>query len=141
MKSFGKLSDHWLSGLRILGVLNGIDHELPGKAANAMDSLRKHSASLRYKHLIRQRDQVIFRVLETLSMNNYDYKKTYKQHEIDFKLLDMTESQHCWHVASYEVAIFQVWFEARMNGKAFSFEVPAALSKSVQGNVKKLDLV
>lgn len=141
MKSFGKLNDHWLSGLRILGVINGIDHELPGKANNAMDGLRKHMASLRYKHLIRQRDQVIFRILETLALNGYDYKKTFKQHEIDFKLLGMSESQHRWNVLSHEVAIFQIWYQARMNDQAFEFSVPAELIKSHEGVTKKLDLV
>jgi len=126
-KEIEKDKEGWNIGRRIMSILNHIEIDLLDVADSEIESMRKHIGRLRALDSVRKRDKIILQLLMQLEKHSFDFKKVYELHQESFKALASTEKDLRWEVKTPEMIIFHKWFEAKVNGVPYVFEVPQEL--------------
>ncbi len=96
-------------GLRFLIIQCLIELDQPDQASAAIEALRKHLERNEGVRPIRIRDKTIYKFLNSLSQNSFDFKKTIKQEEANLKLLKSKDKDHAWEHFTHELIKFHEW--------------------------------
>ena len=106
----------WNIGIRMLHIYLTLETEKIDLADQRIESLRKHiERTIKMKN-IRKRDVVIFRIVNQLSRNGFNFKRVLKERQKDFELLKSYDLDYKWEARSHELILFDQWFEAKAKG-------------------------
>lgn len=136
----------WNIGVRLLSIQNLIELSLLDNADNMIEAMRKHIERIRRDKNVRERDEVILKLLIQLEKSSFDFEKVKRENKQEFDLLDI-HKDYRWQVKTPEMIVFQDWFNAKLNGKTYQFSLPSSAIKEMEAkklaaqNIKKLELV
>ncbi len=110
----------WDLGLRVLIILSYVELDKLDLVENALDALRKrHERSEDRDKPIRARDKIIYRILNTLVANSYNFENTMIDEAENIRLLKSTDKEYRWEHFSHELVKFHEWMDKKaMNGKS-----------------------
>lgn len=120
---------------RILLIMNNIECGKLDLADSNIENLRKYFSRSKLETRVRERKNLILKLLNKLSQAGYNFKKTLQEHSVILNTLRSMES--FIKISDFEMILFHEWFEAKAKGIPYNhFEVMKRLKRSNVRSVK-----
>ncbi len=116
----------WNIGIRLLSILNLYERAYLDTADTYIESLRKHIERIGEEEPVRERDQMILKILRQWEHQSFDLETTWETCLEEFELLDSSDPAFRWEIDTPELIVFHHWFRDKLEGKPYSFRVPQA---------------
>ena len=107
----------WLSIMRILCQIERrefVDVDL------MVQTFKKYIKKWEERSEIREREKLVFKIIESLNRNDFDYSSTNQEHADTLVLLKSKVKELRWRPNSPELIIFQDWFKSKVEKKPYS---------------------
>ena len=127
--AIGKDKEGWNIGIRILTILLKVEMILLESAEAHLESMRKYIERTDRKHLLRERDLLIFQLLKSLERESFNFKLVWQVHSEAFKQLSTNAGDVAWAPNTPELVVFHQWFQAKVRNQPYTFKWQPGRSK------------
>lgn len=116
IQSKNVFDDHygWDISARVLLIQGHLELENFDHSYSVIEALRKYIERGQKTFQVHKRNQMIYKILNSLAQNSFDYKKTWRDQAENFKLLEAKEGDYQWEPLSFEIMQFQDWFKEKI---------------------------
>jgi len=120
----------WNIGIRLLTIFTMFELKKLDNVEHQIEALRKHLS--RYSDDVRKRDELIYRALKEMEKSSFDFEAVLESNPVLFSDLEKNESDYRWEVKTPEMIVFQDWFMAKLEGRHYTFELPASAREAME---------
>ena len=114
-----KDKEGWRVWLSIMRIICQIERGEYIDVNMQIQSFRKYIHRWEQKAEIRERDKLVFKVLESLDRHHYDYEEVAKEQTDTLTVLAYPKGDLKWEANSPELILFHDWFDAKRNNQSY----------------------